>query len=458
MAGRLISRRGVLVWLGAAAGTAVLAACQQQQPPAVEKAAEKPATPAAAIEKPATPLAATAPKAAAGPVKFAFWMWPNNGVFVKQMQPELKKVMPDVDLDIIESPGGEMHTKLQAALVAGSGAPDLSMIEVSNLARFTVLKAGLVDLNPYIKSNWPEMPSQYFEHPWKISQSPEGRQVALPKNTGPGVLHYRVELLEKAGLSSEPDKVHQLFPTWSSMIEQGQKIFKKGEVWLLPSASDILNRRYLQLGWAPVKDNQPNLLAPEIEDAVALAKKFYDGGYTSQQTGDGLSAALSGSKIAFIQAASWYMSPLKYNADKDGVGKWRITDAADGPFPHGGDFYAVTEQAKEREQAIKTIQWFSTSETTFANTYLDQLSPSAYKPHFDNAAIANAPMPYYGGQVVGDIIKRSLQGLKPQQVHADDGKVTSALSKAFDQVIQGKAEIKAALQDAQKQAQKDMGL
>jgi len=388
-------------------------------------------------------------------------MWPTNDQHIPQQFPFLKQVLPNADYDVVVVPGGDFWTKLRATFVAGSGAPDITLLEISWISQAVNSPGALVEITPYVNQNWPGLMDKFFPAPVKAAQDAKGLQMAFPKEIGPGVLYYRMDLLQKAGFPTvDPDAMHKLLPDWDALFQQSAKFAQKGQIWPFAAADDILGRRYAQLGWASVQDGKPNLQAPEIMDALTLAKKFFDAGYTAEIQGDALNAAVAGSKIGFYQAASWWESVLVHGSDPKGIGQWHLTDAAGGGFDQGGDFYAVTTQCQGGDNgkltAMKAIQWFATDSHKFDFAWQQDLSPGAYMPLFDSDPITKQPIPYLGGQVVGDYVKRAAATMKAPVLDPRQGIVTAALAKAEDAVLHKGTDIKQALADAQKEAVQNM--
>jgi ABC-type glycerol-3-phosphate transport system substrate-binding protein len=122
------------------------------------------ATPTPAVEPPATsapeettapteaPAATEAPAEAAKPSgKITLWMWKaahdtltNSGVL-----DAFAKEYPDVQVEVVEYAPTDVYQKLPLALQAGTGAPDISLVENSHLAQIVSL-GGLTDMTEWV--------------------------------------------------------------------------------------------------------------------------------------------------------------------------------------------------------------------------------------------------------------------------------------------------------------------
>jgi multiple sugar transport system substrate-binding protein len=110
--------------------------------------------------------------------------------------------------------GGDEYTKLQTALKAGKGAPDVVMLEFQELPTIGLTKH-LVDMGQYgansIKNN-------YVDWAWK--QSSDGEKVyAIPVDAGPMGLLYREDLFKKYDL--------KVPTTWDEFKTEAQKLQSK---------------------------------------------------------------------------------------------------------------------------------------------------------------------------------------------------------------------------------------
>ena len=132
------------------------------------------------------------PKAEAGKkVTLEVWSWVPG---LDKTVAAFTKAYPDITVKITNLGGGpNTYTKLQTALKAGSGAPDVAQIEYGFLPSFADT-GGLVDLSKFGANDY----RKYFV-PWTWGQvSPEGKAVyAIPQDTGPFAMVYRDDVLKK---------------------------------------------------------------------------------------------------------------------------------------------------------------------------------------------------------------------------------------------------------------------
>lgn len=129
------------------------------------------------------------------------------------------KAYPNISVKVVNLGGGpNTYTKLQTALKAGSGAPDVAQIEYGFLPSFADT-GGLVDLSKYGANDY----KKYFV-PWTWGQvSPEGSAVyAIPQDTGPFAMVYRDDVLKKYNVAVP--KTWAQYATAASTVNQGAKV------------------------------------------------------------------------------------------------------------------------------------------------------------------------------------------------------------------------------------------
>jgi multiple sugar transport system substrate-binding protein len=127
---------------------------------------------------------------ASGPVHIKVWAW----------YPEFKGVVDafnashkDIQVDWSNvGTGPDQYAKLKTAFKAGSGAPDVAMVEFQEIPSFVILDK-LVDMGEYGAN---DDKSLYADWAWK--QATDGNKVyAIPVDGGPMALMYRKDLFAK---------------------------------------------------------------------------------------------------------------------------------------------------------------------------------------------------------------------------------------------------------------------
>src|SRR5258707_15117667 len=80
------------------------------------------------------------------------WMWKANwdNLTNGKVLEDFAKAYPDIKINRVDIPANDVYQKLPLAISAGTGAPDVSLVEDSALGRFVAL-GGLADLTDLVK-------------------------------------------------------------------------------------------------------------------------------------------------------------------------------------------------------------------------------------------------------------------------------------------------------------------
>ena len=142
----------------------------------------------------------------------------DNGILFKAIKIESKEQAQSV-------PSPCTSYALFTALSAGSGAPDITMLEIDQLDRFKAAQdrfENLYDLGAK------DIEDEYLDWKWKTGENESGDfLIGLPTDIGPKALYYRVDLFEEAGLPTDPDEVAALINSPEAFEEAGLKVKEK---------------------------------------------------------------------------------------------------------------------------------------------------------------------------------------------------------------------------------------
>jgi multiple sugar transport system substrate-binding protein len=129
-----------------------------------------------------------------GPVKIKVWAWYPAFQGVVDL---FNRTHTDVQIEWENAGAGQdQYTKLQTALKAGKGAPDVAMLEFQELPTFQLTKH-LVDMGKYGAN---DIKGNYVDWAWK--QVSNGDSVyAIPVDAGPMAMLYREDVFQKYKLT-----------------------------------------------------------------------------------------------------------------------------------------------------------------------------------------------------------------------------------------------------------------
>jgi len=148
-------------------------------------------------------------------VQLEFWTFiAQHQNFYEAMVDKWNENNPDKQISIKCNvmPYDDMHNKLQIALTAGDGAPDIVDIELGKFANFTQGTPELMDLAEYAEPYREDIVESRLQ-----LYSKDGALYGLPTHVGATVAFYNVELLKEADINWEEIK------TWDDYKAAGVK-------------------------------------------------------------------------------------------------------------------------------------------------------------------------------------------------------------------------------------------
>ncbi len=160
--------------------------------------------------------------------------WPSGDDAFKAALDGFNEVYPNIEVELVFTDTTSHHQNLQTALAAGSGAPDVAMVEGAYIAQYKNSLA-LADLNQFGAE---ELHDKFGDFKWDQAVSDDGtRFVALPWDLGPTLYYYRTDVFEEVGRPTDPDEVAELMSTWDGVLEVAETVSIPGQIWFLPSAA-----------------------------------------------------------------------------------------------------------------------------------------------------------------------------------------------------------------------------
>jgi multiple sugar transport system substrate-binding protein len=352
----------------------------------------------AAIVLAAPPIALTA-QGAVKKTKVTIWAWPSNDQAFQAVIKGFNAKYPDIEVSW-EMKTGHAQTRdaLLAAFAAGEGAPDISLIELSWIGTMA-LNDGFVDLtkSPY---NAGKYKKDIVGYKWDLATAPSGALIAFPWDIGPACIFYRRDVLDKAGVPSDPDKLAKLIKTWDDYYAVGKKVNDPAnKVWWTDTAGAIPYIYYAHKNYFD-KDFNIAIDNPTTRKVLALGKRIRNEGLDAKATQwtDEWYTMLSQGRVATVISGCWFGGFLKGWIAKDTAGKWGVIPIPEQPLQNwGGSFLGITKQSKNPEAAWKFIEYITTDpDATKAVLQSNDFLPS-YKPDWKDP-IYDQSDPFFGGQ------------------------------------------------------------
>jgi multiple sugar transport system substrate-binding protein len=340
-----------------------------------------------------------------GQFTLEFWSWVGG---LDNTVKDFEKAYPNIKIHVNNVGNGPTeYQKLQTALKAGSGAPDVAQIEYDFLPSFIVTD-GLADMAAYGANDAKE----YFV-PWTWGQvSPDGKSVfGIPQDSGPFALNYNKKIFDQYGLSVPK--------TWEEYAQEAEKLAKAsgGKVKMghfYPTQAPWL----IGLAWASggiFFKTQGDTWIQTLNNAAAektltywndLVKKGYVStipGFTAEYY-----TALGAGQIASSVEAAWGPGVTAASLIDKTAGEWRAA-----PLPQwskgdplrsgnwGGSCDAVTKQSKHPKAATLFAIWLNAAKNPVVANWIQYgIFPVALSGLADPDLVApdKNPSKFFGGQ------------------------------------------------------------
>jgi len=206
-----------------------------------------------------------------------YWSWTPSA---EAQVAAFEKEYPNVDVKLVNAgTNTEEYTKLQNAITAGSGAPDVAQVEYYAIPQFALADA-LVDLTAY---GFADLEDDYSPGPWS-SVNVNGGLYGLPQDSGPMAMFYNKTVFDANGLTVPT--------TWDEYIAAAKTLHEKSPDSYITSDtgdSGFTTSMIWQAGGTPFEADGTNVTI-DLQDEGA--KKWADtwnelneGGLLSQTPG-----------------------------------------------------------------------------------------------------------------------------------------------------------------------------
>ncbi|PDO10661.1 MAG: hypothetical protein BLM47_06095 [Candidatus Reconcilbacillus cellulovorans] len=365
-------------------------------------------------------------------VNLTMWLFTGTGLedFVKQYE----KDHPNIRVKIQQQEYGDHHNSLVTALAAGSGAPDIALVEIGYIDRFKADPSKFYNL---AELGADKIMDRYLE--WKRVQasSADGKFIfGIPTDIGPMAMMYRLDIFEQAGLPTNRDEVTRLIDSWEKFIEVGKTIKAKTGKPMIDAANsayDVIKGQLTEHYF----DKNGNLIVetnPGIRRAYDLAVKMAQEGLTAKiaQWSPEWSAGMNKGDFAVQLAPAWMMSFMQTNAP-DSKGKWDVALMPEGSGNWGGSFLTIPKESKHPKEAFELISWLLAPEQQLALFKKNGNFPSTPSV-YDDPAIKDFKNPFFNNAPVGQIYSEAAKKVVPVYYGPDYITVDTPIKNAITAV------------------------
>ncbi|MFD7657802.1 ABC transporter substrate-binding protein [Actinosynnema sp. NPDC059797] len=395
-------------------------------------------------ERAGAPTGAEAVRAALDePTTLTFWTWVPN---IEKAVDKFELAHPNIDIDVVNAGQGASHyQRLQHAITAKLGAPDLAQVEYSVLPQFAI--AGqIVDLTPYGVA---DLKDRFTASAWSQVMV-EDKVYGIPQDTGPMVMFYRKDVFDQVGIA--PPK------TWDEYRRAGRRIKQAlPDTYISaldPGDAGAVESLIWQAGGKPFR-NRPNKSASvnltDDEGVDAFTEVW--GAMLEEGTvhpvaewTDEWWQSMADGKYATWMVGAW--APANFEKFiPQSAGKWAVAPMPqrDPAHPtaaeHGGSSVAVIERSEKKAAAVAFAQWLNSDPEGAASLNSDVLLFPATKVLLEDPEFRDKPVPFFGGQPINQVFAEASGQVPtdwqylPYQAHANtvfDNTVGKAISGDTD--------------------------
>jgi len=342
------------------------------------------------------------------PVEITFWSWlPDIQKTVDLFEashPNIKVKVENVGV------GADQYTKIQNAVDAGSGGPDVAHMTYDAIPNFA-LTGALAD----VTKHGGESVRELFLPGVVGLVDINGGLYGIPQDFGPGVMYYRKDVFDEAGV--------EVPRTWAEFAAAGEAIHAKNPehfiTFIDPALVDAAYMGLWQLGAAPWSlEGGTNVT---LDFNSEKAKQWAD--YWTDLNAKGLTIeSVMGSDAWFKQLgagqmATWVVGAWGLQA-LTGVlpqneGLWRVApqpvwnEGDVGTSQFGGSGTVILEQSANKEAAVEFALWMNGSPEGVTSLKNDQGLLPTTNAAWEDPAFLDEEIAYLGGQKARQIFAES---------------------------------------------------
>jgi multiple sugar transport system substrate-binding protein len=345
------------------------------------------------------------------PTTLTMWAWAPQD---KQLITAFEKQYPKIKVNLVNAGTGTTeYTKLQNAIKAGSGVPDIAQIEYYALPQFA-LGGSLANLG---SDGLSSDQSQFSSAVWD-SVNVNGELVGLPQDTGPMALFYNKTVFDKYGLTvpttwaqfaADAKKLHSANPQAYITNDTGDPGFTTSMIWaagghpyvtsgtknVTINFTDAGTQKFVNM-WSPLVSG--GLVAP----VSSWSSQWYQG--------------LTNGDIASLVIGGWMGVDLESGVP-GGKGQWRVaplpayTAGQSASSENGGSSDAVLSASKNQAAAAAFVQWISTGAGAQISASTGDFPAST--AILNSSSWQNQPQAYFGGQAINQVLAKASSDVLP---------------------------------------------
>ena len=301
--------------------------------------------------------------------------------------------------------GGDAYDKFQTAISAGSGAPDVMMVEADRIATFQAQEA-LVELNDL---GYEDVKDNFSEGAWKDVSVGEGIYGA-PVDGGPMGMIYRTDIFEQYGVTP-PTTWAEFEATAQAVKDAGGPVFASFAANQPAATTALMYQNGAQpFEYDPANEGEIgiNLNSPEIKEVLDYWAGLVEKGLVGtedQFTPEYIAGVIGGDYATYLSAA-WAPGYLQGAGVGEGAdaGVW-----ATAPMPQwddgnpiainwGGSAFSVSSQASDPELAAKVAFGVYADQASLDDGWQNQIIFPLNVNVLESDEFLNYEVPFFNGQ------------------------------------------------------------
>ncbi|MFF2371322.1 ABC transporter substrate-binding protein [Agromyces sp. NPDC058110] len=354
--------------------------------------------------------------------KLTYWSWTPSA---EAQVAAFEKAYPKVDVELVNAgTNTEEYTKLQNAIKAGSGAPDVVQIEYYAIPQFA-LSDSLVDLKQY---GMDDLEGKFSASTWGAVNVGD-QLVGLPQDSGPMALFYNKKVFDEFGIAvpttwdeyvQAAKDLHAADPTKYITADTGDSGFTTSMLW--------------QAGGRPFSADGTDVtidLADEgTQKWTGVWNQLIEGDLLSDTPGwsDEWYKGLGDGSIASLVIGAWMPGVLESSVP-DAAGDWAVApmptyDGTPVAAENGGGGQSVTKQSKNPALAAAFLRWLN-SDPASIDVFLQSGGFPSTTAELSDPDFLAYESDYFGGQKINEVLTQASKDVSsgwqylPYQVYAN---------------------------------------
>ncbi|SES24004.1 cellobiose transport system substrate-binding protein [Gracilibacillus ureilyticus] len=361
-------------------------------------------------------------------VNLDFWVFGSTGY--QELVDEYMEENPNVKITINEGEMNDMHNNLFTSISAGSGAPDIAQIEVSQVEKFLQAKDQFHNLNDYGAEDVAE---NFLDWKWAQAQTVDGEfQIGLPTDIGPTTMFYRIDVIEAAGLPTDREELAAEIDTWEAYYEAAKKVKEETGKYMTDTPQLVYNAIRDQQDLQYFNEDDELIMEDTVKEAYDFTTKMIEEDLIGQNelwTPEWGTAMAEGTYATMPGAPGWMVANVKGNAP-DASGNWDIASIPEGAGNWGGSFLTVPKESEYPQEAYDFISWLTAPEQQLRSFEIAGLFPST-PDVYENEEFLATTDEYFNGAPTAQIFAEAAKSVKTVYMGVNYAIVDTEISTAL---------------------------